>query len=206
MLSCKCCFDVFRTVTYRNCTWGNLKIFGGITLILFLFSFITISELDKLSRQPASRVVILLLLRFLRKEGRKEGRGLSEHREFNEHNGTATSEQSLINRTQDPCKVTWEIWILGYQTKSFSPEESVWAVDFYCTSMFQLEVVNTMSTVIWQDKNYSLSLMAYVPAFWQQQLLFSILFGKIQYRLVGKLSYFKDICSSIEHCCQFKAL
>lgn len=48
-----------------------MKIFGGITLILFLFSFTTISELDKLSRQPASRVVILLLLRFLGKKEEK---------------------------------------------------------------------------------------------------------------------------------------
>lgn len=48
--------------------------------------------------------------------------------------------------------------------------------------------------------------MAYVPAFWQEQLLSSMLFGKMQYRLVWKLFYFKDICSSIEHRYQFKAV
>lgn len=52
-------------ITYKNCTCGSLKVFGGIVLIRFLFSFTTIKELDKLSKQPASNVVIVLLLRFL---------------------------------------------------------------------------------------------------------------------------------------------
>lgn len=53
-------------VTHKNWRWGSLKILGGIMLILFRFNFTTNKELDKLSKQPASRMVILLLLKFLK--------------------------------------------------------------------------------------------------------------------------------------------
>lgn len=53
-------------VTHKNWRWGSLKILGGIMLILFLFNFTTSKELDKLSKQPASKMVILLLLKFLK--------------------------------------------------------------------------------------------------------------------------------------------
>lgn len=48
----------------KNWRWGSLKILGGIMLIRFRFNFTTNKELDKLSKQPASRVLILLLLKF----------------------------------------------------------------------------------------------------------------------------------------------
>lgn len=56
-------------VTHKNWRWGSLKILGGIMLILFRFNFTTNKELDKLSKQPASRMVILLLLKFLKWTG-----------------------------------------------------------------------------------------------------------------------------------------
>lgn len=43
-----------------------MKILGGIMLILLRFNFTTNKELDKLSKQPASKTVILLLLKFLK--------------------------------------------------------------------------------------------------------------------------------------------
>jgi hypothetical protein len=58
-------------VTHKNWRWGSLKILGGIMLMRFRFNLTTNKELDKLSKQPASKVVILLLLKFLKWE-RKE--------------------------------------------------------------------------------------------------------------------------------------
>lgn len=83
--------------TYRNCTWGNLKIFGGIALIRFLFSFTTIRELERLSRQPASRVVILLLLRFLGGEKKR----ILELRKNSTKHGTYDSDSLTYTKPKD---------------------------------------------------------------------------------------------------------
>lgn len=52
--------------THKNWRWGSLKTLGGIMLIRLRFNFTTNKEPDKLSKQPASKVVILLLLKFLK--------------------------------------------------------------------------------------------------------------------------------------------
>lgn len=51
--------------TYRNWSCGSLKTLDGSTANLFLLSFSTSSELEMFSKQPGSRTLILLLLRFL---------------------------------------------------------------------------------------------------------------------------------------------
>lgn len=51
--------------TYRNWSCGSLKSLDGSTANLFLFSFRTSRELEMFSKQPGSRTLILLLLKFL---------------------------------------------------------------------------------------------------------------------------------------------
>lgn len=51
--------------TYRNWSCGSLKSLDGSTVNLFLFSFRTSRELEMFSKQPGSRILILLLLKFL---------------------------------------------------------------------------------------------------------------------------------------------
>lgn len=53
--------------TYRNWSCGSLKSLDGSTTNLFLFSFRTSRVLEMFSKQPGSRTLILLLLKFLRK-------------------------------------------------------------------------------------------------------------------------------------------
>lgn len=51
--------------TYRKWSCGSLKTLEGSTANLFLFSFSTSRELEMFSKQPGSRTLILLLLKFL---------------------------------------------------------------------------------------------------------------------------------------------
>lgn len=52
--------------TYRNWSCGSLKTLDGSTTSLFLFNLSTSKELEMFSKQPGSRTLILLLLKFLR--------------------------------------------------------------------------------------------------------------------------------------------
>lgn len=60
--------------TYRNWSCGSLKTLDGSTANLFLLSFSTSSELETFSKQPGSRTLILLLLRFLWHKNAEESR------------------------------------------------------------------------------------------------------------------------------------
>lgn len=58
--------------TYRNWSCGSLKTLDGSTANLFLFSLSTSRELEMFSKQPGSRMLILLLLKLLWDKKRKE--------------------------------------------------------------------------------------------------------------------------------------
>lgn len=70
--------------THKNWRWGSLKILGGIMLILFRFNFTTNKELDKLSKQPASKMVILLLLKFLKWTRLQQQKSLVEQNNYHQ--------------------------------------------------------------------------------------------------------------------------
>lgn len=59
-------FNIFTcNNTYRNCRLESLKTLDGSTVNRFLLSFNTSKVLEILSKQPGSRTLILLLLKFL---------------------------------------------------------------------------------------------------------------------------------------------
>lgn len=64
--------------TYRNWSCGSLKTLDGSTANLFLLSFSTSRELEMFSKQPGSRTLILLLLKFLWHKNKEKSRSTQE--------------------------------------------------------------------------------------------------------------------------------